>query len=55
MKTVLTAVILLAALAVCAEEKTRISGAATNSAAITGAPAKADARTGATHKSKKQK
>jgi hypothetical protein len=55
MKIVLTAVILLATLSVSAEDKTQTSGAATNNASITNATAKADAWTGATHKSKKQK
>jgi hypothetical protein len=55
MKTILTAFLLLAALSAAAGEKTQTSGSATNTAEMTNASAKADAWTGATHKSKKQK
>jgi len=55
MKPILTAIILLTAMSVSADEKTQAAGTATNNAAITNASAKADAWTGATHKSKKQK
>ena len=64
MKTILTAVILLSATFVFAEDKPQPVPPATNSVVNTNEPSgykprkagsKADARTGATHKSKKQK
>lgn len=64
MKTVLTAIILLAATVVFAEDKPQPAFPVTNSVVNTNEPSgykprkaasKADAYTGATHKSKKQK
>jgi len=55
MKTILTATLLLTVTSAFAEEKARTEGSQTNNVAVTNAPAKADAWTGATHKSKNQK